>query len=167
MTVILPDFWEEAVDPDSGETYYYNTETNETSWDPPGSEPQEEEYEEEEVGEGEWAEATDPSTGEIYYYHTVTHETKWELSDDDENDEIEEEVLPQETGASSPESGAGGEVDDTDSRGRRRSRRRPEGSAGSWSSCWGLLSMLQGTGMLPPGYRQHKQLRTCATPIYF
>jgi hypothetical protein len=37
--VQLPPDWTTAVDPDSGDKYYFNTRTNETSWDPPPVEP--------------------------------------------------------------------------------------------------------------------------------
>eukprot|EP00934_Nitzschia_sp_Nitz4_P008522 Nitzschia sp. Nitz4//scaffold34_size148208//91553//101858//NITZ4_002988-RA/size148208-snap-gene-0.209-mRNA-1//1//CDS//3329548819//8512//frame0 len=33
--VVLPEFWTQAVDPDTGKTYYFNTLTQETSWKPP------------------------------------------------------------------------------------------------------------------------------------
>ena len=33
--VVLPDGWHEAKDPSSGDVYYYNSATGETSWDPP------------------------------------------------------------------------------------------------------------------------------------
>ena len=67
MTAVeLPENWAEAVDPETGDTYYFNIETNETSWDPPGDDTPAAD-EEEEDGEGGWAEAVDPETGEIYY----------------------------------------------------------------------------------------------------
>lgn len=83
----LPDPWEEVVD-DEGRTYYYNHETNETSWDPP-SNLQVLEQEPDELAvdlnndevvneESEWSEVVDPSSGKTYYYNVVTEETSWE-----------------------------------------------------------------------------------------
>jgi len=31
------DVWEEVIDPESGNKYYFNSKTNETSWDPPAT----------------------------------------------------------------------------------------------------------------------------------
>ena len=67
--------WEAHVDPSSGNTYYYNATTGETSWEPPAgfaaapaasSLP------------SEWQEGYDESTGKTYYYNTVTGETSWD-----------------------------------------------------------------------------------------
>eukprot|EP00929_Paragymnodinium_shiwhaense_P063430 TRINITY_DN31682_c0_g1_i1.p1 TRINITY_DN31682_c0_g1~~TRINITY_DN31682_c0_g1_i1.p1 ORF type:complete len:246 (-),score=39.37 TRINITY_DN31682_c0_g1_i1:3-740(-) len=62
----LPPSWHAAKDPSSGRVYYWNAETNETSWQhpkvplPPG-----------------WASAVDPATGKTYYFNTQTGETTW------------------------------------------------------------------------------------------
>ncbi len=68
-----------AVKDDSGEVYYHNSKTDETSWDPP---PDGQPFNpvEEEAGEnsGDWVEYMDEDKGEPYYYNTVTQETVWE-----------------------------------------------------------------------------------------
>lgn len=63
---LLPEHWVEAVDPSSGQTYYYNSVTNETSWEIPTALPE------------NWVEATDPTSGQVYYYNHVTQETSWD-----------------------------------------------------------------------------------------
>jgi len=100
----LPDGWVETEDPSSGRIYFYNSLTQETSWDRPvavndignselepvdddedsnsGEEAQETEAivagaEDDPLGDG-WTEVTDPNTGNIYYYNQLTHETSWE-----------------------------------------------------------------------------------------
>ncbi len=73
---ILPDQWVEAVDPSSGQTYYYNPTTNETSWTKPTMLPE------------NWVEATDPTSGQIYYYNSVTHETSWEKPSENASSEM-------------------------------------------------------------------------------
>eukprot|EP00934_Nitzschia_sp_Nitz4_P005097 Nitzschia sp. Nitz4//scaffold14_size191712//122492//125170//NITZ4_001736-RA/size191712-processed-gene-0.279-mRNA-1//1//CDS//3329536966//5087//frame0 len=74
--------WAEAVDPSSGQTYYYNTRTHETSWENPHTtmEPAATAASATATSSdaGEWVEAMDPTSGQPYYYHTVTGETSWE-----------------------------------------------------------------------------------------
>lgn len=94
--------WTEVQD-DEGQTYYYNTKTEETSWDPPegfketvketGNEKDEVKETEEQSKEGneekattattedktvgEWTEVQDDE-GRTYYYNTKTEETSWD-----------------------------------------------------------------------------------------
>jgi hypothetical protein len=63
----LPENWSEALDPTSGHVYYYNSVTQETSWEYPGT-----------PLPNDWVETTDPTSGQIYYYNSVTQETSWE-----------------------------------------------------------------------------------------
>lgn len=105
----LPGNWEEVVDEANGQTYYYNSVSQETSWELPtapeageasvgqGSEPgPEEEVHKEGVMENvagdkkdgaeilltDWKEVVDDATGQIYYLHLVTQETSWEKPND-------------------------------------------------------------------------------------
>eukprot|EP00980_Cylindrotheca_fusiformis_P026306 scaffold15772_cov162-Cylindrotheca_fusiformis.AAC.8 len=100
----IPDEWVETVDPSTGGVYYFNSLTQETSWEKPmsrgdpalvatGSEIAEEssaeniadkaepaageECEEQADATSEWVEAID-SAGAKYYYNTTTQETSWE-----------------------------------------------------------------------------------------
>ena len=63
----LPNDWVEALDPTSGQMYFYNSVTQETSWERPGA-----------SLPNDWVETTDPTSGQIYYYNSVTQETSWE-----------------------------------------------------------------------------------------
>lgn len=92
----LPGGWVEASDPSSGKVYYYNSQTQITSWERPESvegasdpataaaatnEQSEEKVEEssdpEMLADG-WIEVQDPGTGKTYYYNQSTEETSWE-----------------------------------------------------------------------------------------
>jgi WW domain/Ankyrin repeats (3 copies) len=93
----LPDGWVETQDPSSGRIYYFNSLTQETSWERPmeleddsgpadaavvddnGNDNGEQspESSSEDVADG-WSEVTDPNTGKIYYYNQLTQETSWE-----------------------------------------------------------------------------------------
>ena len=77
----LADGWEEVQDPTTGKNYYYNKETQETSWEKPTSttsEPGTDESALPSEGENDWVETVDPSSGETYYYNAKTGETSWE-----------------------------------------------------------------------------------------
>lgn len=75
----LPDDWVEVPDPSSGKSYYYNSKTQETSWEKPrvvtndGGAAQPNET----LAVG-WVEVQDPSSGRSYYFNQTTNETSWE-----------------------------------------------------------------------------------------
>ncbi|EJK46801.1 hypothetical protein THAOC_34514 [Thalassiosira oceanica] len=56
----LPEGWYSSVDPDSGDTYYVNEATQETSWDRPGGG------------------VLDEASGDYYYVNEATQETTWD-----------------------------------------------------------------------------------------
>ena len=70
------DEWVEKLDASSGNYYYYNRTTKDTSWDKPevykpatkaaGS------------ANGDWNSKVDPGSGQNYYYNKKTKETAWE-----------------------------------------------------------------------------------------
>ena len=63
--------WKEAVDSNTGRTYYFNEDTLEVSWQKPGAAS---------TSNGEddpWLEVTDPKSGRTYFYNTKTKETAW------------------------------------------------------------------------------------------
>eukprot|EP00929_Paragymnodinium_shiwhaense_P000182 TRINITY_DN100426_c0_g1_i1.p1 TRINITY_DN100426_c0_g1~~TRINITY_DN100426_c0_g1_i1.p1 ORF type:complete len:2227 (-),score=690.33 TRINITY_DN100426_c0_g1_i1:127-6807(-) len=67
----LPSGWESAIDPDTGNIYYYNHATRKTQWEPPS-----EVYE---VLPPGWGSAMDPESGLTYYYNLATEETQWDF----------------------------------------------------------------------------------------
>ena len=88
-TLTAENDWVETVDPTSGKSYYFNSKTNETSWEKPPSitttatgktteETSEPLAEGEVINNEEWVETPDPSSGKSYYYNTKTGETSWE-----------------------------------------------------------------------------------------
>ena len=88
----LPLGWYAAVDEDSGDTYYCNEMTGETTWDFPTAmedneelkhphKTEEEEEEEEDVDADlppEWYSVTDPASGDTYFCNETTGETTWD-----------------------------------------------------------------------------------------
>ena len=68
----LPDGWTETMDPTSAQSYYYNANTQETSWERPQPV-----IEAAALPEG-WSEVMDSSTGRPYFYNSQTQETSWE-----------------------------------------------------------------------------------------
>jgi len=84
----LPPGWGSAVDPASGRMYYVNSETGQTSWDPPMAPPGGA------VGKGGppgppgppgggglpagWTASVDPASGTTYYVNSITGVTQWE-----------------------------------------------------------------------------------------
>jgi hypothetical protein len=65
---LLEPQWERAVDPETGERYYYNHNTDESQWHTPkrSSTPK-----------PGWETAIDPESGERYWYHPETLESQW------------------------------------------------------------------------------------------
>lgn len=98
----LPPGWFAAKDPDSGDTYYVDEETGETSWDRPQGKPKEKARERPQNSDTRggdsrdshgssddgseddgsllsgWFPVTDPDSGETYYANEVTGETSWD-----------------------------------------------------------------------------------------
>ena len=79
----IADGWEELQDPASGKMYYYNKETQETSWEMPTSTTISESVPMNDDaslnrGEKDWVETLDSSSGKNYYYNAKTGETSWE-----------------------------------------------------------------------------------------
>ncbi|XP_044152712.1 rho GTPase-activating protein 27 isoform X1 [Bufo gargarizans] len=77
--------WETHTDKGSGQAFYYNCATGETTWDCPFD--QAEEALQSPIsptslsplpGEAEWEKHFDESSGEFYFYNSVTGETSWE-----------------------------------------------------------------------------------------
>lgn len=84
----LPPGWFGAVDEDSGDQYYCNEVTGETTWDfptgpaIPDTEPVESPVEvdgddDDDLPQG-WFEVTDPSSGDLYYCNEASGETSWD-----------------------------------------------------------------------------------------
>ena len=57
--------WTPVVDQATGQTYYYNEQTGESSWDPPAS-------------QGSWVTGIDEASGQTYYYNQQTGACQWE-----------------------------------------------------------------------------------------
>ena len=67
----LPEGWEAVTDEASGEAYYYNAQTGETTWErPAGATP------ESALPDG-WVAVPDPE-GNLYYYHPATGVSSWD-----------------------------------------------------------------------------------------
>merc|ERR1712161_132077 len=110
----LPDSWVEEEDPSSGQIYFYNSTTGETSWERPtnmeevevnsldrlnGTEPFNNEEEDDNETEGDasttsnnlptgWVEQEDTSSGQIYFYNISTGETSWDRPTNAEEEEV-------------------------------------------------------------------------------
>lgn len=74
--------WTEHVDPQSGQTFYYNATTGETSWTKVEIRPVLQEQQSAQPPaqcplDADWTEHVDPASGNIFYYHTKTGETSW------------------------------------------------------------------------------------------
>ena len=62
------DLWVAVVDEASGQTYYFNEATQETSWDMPAP-----------TLPAGWEALTDEASGATYYFNSSTEETTWTL----------------------------------------------------------------------------------------
>ena len=106
-SVILPEGWAAIKDTQSGETYFVNVESGETSWEPPfKSQPQKGEVDtaKQPVRSNEtkrdaylpeasseplaelpvgWDAVVDPASGEIYFFNEETGETSWDRPRDE------------------------------------------------------------------------------------
>jgi uncharacterized protein YbdZ (MbtH family) len=97
-TPALPDGWEAAADPSSGNTYYYHHATGRRQWDapspsssslpapPPAADPgaagpaavPDDSRPSQTLLPAGWTAAKDPATGNDYFYHSETQETRWD-----------------------------------------------------------------------------------------
>jgi len=93
--------WQLVEDPDSGESYYWNEETNETSWELP-VQAADDETPAQESPTSTWQLVEDPDSGESYYWNKETNETSWELPVQVSHEE-EEIVSAEETNKTSQE----------------------------------------------------------------
>ncbi|XP_038698119.1 uncharacterized protein LOC119995688 [Tripterygium wilfordii] len=74
----LPPGWEEAKDPTSGASYYYNESTGKSQWEKPLEMPCSIPTQSSVSLLEDWVEAQDETTGHRYYYNTKTHVSQWE-----------------------------------------------------------------------------------------
>jgi len=75
--------WEEVKDPNTGNSYYFNKETQETSWVKPIATQTQEPIPQDDAPSAtpqanDWVETLDPSSGKNYYYNATTGEVSWE-----------------------------------------------------------------------------------------
>lgn len=73
----LPLNWKAIIDKKSGQLYYWNKITNETSWECPQGEVIELKKEKERVLPSGWREVLHPATKQTYYVHTATDKKTW------------------------------------------------------------------------------------------
>jgi len=73
--LVTTDDWTEHVDPSTGNPFFHNAKTGETSWTKPASAAKQAE-EGAPKAEG-WTEHQDPQSGRTFYYNAVTGESSW------------------------------------------------------------------------------------------
>lgn len=78
--------WTEVIDEESNSVYYYNTVTNQTSWEKPTELTTE--------VEKEWELLFDETTGRNYYYNNSTGDVSWEVPEETLEDNDTVEILP-------------------------------------------------------------------------
>ncbi len=76
--------WIKIHDPQSKADYWFNTETEESSWDPPEGTEEHKKQQEEKAASAipVWVKLYDPSSIAYYYSNNYTHEAVWEKPDD-------------------------------------------------------------------------------------
>ena len=82
----LPAGWEQAVDPGSGKTFYFNRQLNQTSWTPPdasaGGAPAPAPAPVQQASPGGlpqgWEMSTDPGSGKTFYFNRALNQTSWD-----------------------------------------------------------------------------------------
>jgi len=100
----LPPGWFAAVDEDSGETYYCNEATGETTWDIPtegaaiddneeSNNPLPTEEDDDPTLPPDWYAVTDPASGDTYFCNETTGETTWERPYFSRDGKVEHEIL--------------------------------------------------------------------------
>ena len=93
--------WVEKLDASSGNYYYYNRSTKETTWDKP------EKFKPANKGGGDWASKVDPDSGQTYYYNKKTKESRWDKPEGYVDPKEEEATTV--TGGGATEAAADGE----------------------------------------------------------
>ncbi|XP_068118082.1 rho GTPase-activating protein 27 isoform X2 [Hyperolius riggenbachi] len=82
------DDWETHTDQGSGQLFYYNSATGETTWDCPFDEAEEPPITPASLsptlGDADWEKLFDDSSGQYYFYNLVTGETSWDPPTEDE-----------------------------------------------------------------------------------
>ncbi|GBG32524.1 Ankyrin repeat domain-containing protein 1 [Hondaea fermentalgiana] len=81
--------WQELHDPASGQSYFYNRETQETTWDKPRELMTESEREraDEAAKAPKWYTAVDTDSGDVYFFNAETEEVSWTKPEDFDGDE--------------------------------------------------------------------------------
>ena len=91
--------WEELVDESTGRTYWFNNETEESTWDDPHAKA----VDVDDGGAGEekvWTKFLDDDTGQAFYFNESTGETTWDTPEDyvSDGEETWTELVDDDTG---------------------------------------------------------------------